>query len=284
MPWFAEIEIGRASARLGDQPGTPSRLPFFDGVRSLDPKELVVSFAAEPLVDDPRHGRVRGTDAFLDYVRALRDWLEDETAGVVEPIRVTRTPARFVEEVSVKLRGDHPELPVAIVTDLADDGRLRAMRVYHSLWPLTGGHEIRSPLLAHEPSIELEGSPADYQRGLAAGDGATIVAAFEPDGIVREPAGGPFTYTGEGHQRIYHLLFANGGGIPLEFCTVTDDGVACAIEYNCTRWGRDVIPHQAGVAVYERGPSGRLSAARIYDDVTPPESSDSSVQASSDRP
>jgi hypothetical protein len=255
-------------------------VPFFDGVLHRDPDELAASFATDPLVDDPRHGRVRGTAAFVDYVRALREWLVEQTAAVVKPIRVTATPQRSVEEVSIELRGDHPELPVAIVTDLAGHGRPRALRVYHSLWPLTGGHEIRSPLLAGDPSVALHGAPAAYQRGLAAGDAAAIVAAFEPDGVVREPAGGPFTYTGDRHRRIYDLMFANGGGIPLELCTVTDDGTACVLEYNCVRWGQDAVPPQAGVAVYQRGPSGRLSAARIYDDVTPPEASDSSGPAS----
>jgi hypothetical protein len=50
---------------------------------------------------------------------------------------------------------------------------------------------------------------------------------------------------------------------------VSDDAVLHA--------GKDSIPAQAGVAVYVRGESGRLAAARIYDDVTPPGSSDSSV-------
>ena len=43
------------------------------------------------------------------------------------------------------------------------------------------------------------------------------------------------------------------------------------------RWGVTDIPPQAGVAVYERGSSGLLSAARIYDDVEPPTVADTSV-------
>ena len=271
MPWFPELEAGRALAARAE------RLPFFAGIESRDAEQLARSFAAEPLVDDPRHGRVNGSDAFARYVEAQRAWLREDTAGV-DPVRLTLTPERSVEEVSVRLPGDHPELPVAIATDFADDGRLRAIRVYHSLWPLTGGHEVRPPLLDEDPSIVLEGSPADYQRGLAAGDVDQVMAAFEPDATVREPSGGPYTFTGQAHHDIYVLQFANGGGIPLRFCAVTDDGTACAIEYVCDRWGRDAIPPQAGVAVYERGASGKLAAARIYDDVTPPESSDSSAQ------
>jgi limonene-1,2-epoxide hydrolase len=52
---------------------------------------------------------------------------------------------------------------------------------------------------------------------------------------------------------------------------VTDDGVRCAVEYNCVRWGSRDLPPQAGIGVYERGPDGLLAAARTYDDVEPPD-------------
>ena len=55
---------------------------------------------------------------------------------------------------------------------------------------------------------------------------------------------------------------------------MTDDGVRCAVEYNCLRWGsHDLVP-QAGIAVYERGPDGLLAAVRVYDDVEPPMETD----------
>ncbi len=67
------------------------------------------------------------------------------------------------------------------------------------------------------------------------------------------------------HEFMAHLLAS--GGIRLEHCTATDDGVACAIEFNAVQFGSQRLQPQAGVAVYQRGPSGRLHAARIYDDV-----------------
>ena len=70
------------------------------------------------------------------------------------------------------------------------------------------------------------------------------------------------------------MMFAEGG-IGLEYCTVTDDGNAAALEYNALSWGPHQLPPQAGVAVYVRGASGKLAAARIYDDVAPPASADS---------
>jgi hypothetical protein len=52
----------------------------------------------------------------------------------------------------------------------------------------------------------------------------------------------------------------------LEHCAVTDDGRACALEYNAVASGRTAMAPQAGIAVYVRGDGGELAAARIYDD------------------
>src|SRR4029453_1272495 len=115
---------------------------------------------------------------------------------------------------------------------------------------------------------------AEYQRALSAGDIDAIVAAFEPDGYAREPAGGQYIHRGPGGLRaFYELLFSNDGGIPLEHCTLIDDERACALEYNVVRWGKAELPPQAGMAFYFRGEKGKLAAARIYDDVNPPLSS-----------
>ena len=60
-------------------------------------------------------------------------------------------------------------------------------------------------------------------------------------------------------------MLAKSSGIVLEPCTVTDDGRACALEYNVV--ARDGPP-QAGFAVFVRGDDGTLAAARAYDDVS----------------
>jgi hypothetical protein len=97
------------------------------------------------------------------------------------------------------------------------------------------------------------------------------VVAFEPDGYACEPAGAGYIHRGnDGLRTFYERSFSNDGGIPLEHCSVVDDGRVCALEYNVVRWGQTELPPEAGAAVYARGQSGKLAAARIYDDVDPP--------------
>jgi hypothetical protein len=61
--------------------------------------------------------------------------------------------------------------------------------------------------------------------------------------------------------------FYKVGRIHLRHCTVIHDGVACGVEFIADGWGPRPFPPQAGIGVYERGASGLLCAARIYDDV-----------------
>jgi hypothetical protein len=110
-----------------------------------------------------------------------------------------------------------------------------------------------------------------YQAALGTGDAEALVRTFEPDGYYREPIGPHLTHRGTAELRsFFNERLGTRGGIALEPCEVTDDGVRCALEYNCVRWGDSDLPPQAGLGVYERGPDGLLAAARIYDDVEPP--------------
>ncbi|MCI4645043.1 MAG: nuclear transport factor 2 family protein [Hyphomonadaceae bacterium] len=115
----------------------------------------------------------------------------------------------------------------------------------------------------------MSGYVASYHSALRRGDPEACVERFEPDGYAREPAGTRH----EGHPnllRFYRKLRSEAGGVELHHLNVIDDGVRCVLEYNVIAWGGALLPPQAGVAVYERGQSGKLAAARIYDDVAPP--------------
>jgi len=280
MPWmpkFFSAPIAEAR-RAAEAAHTNDAVPFYEGIMAEEHEALVRSFAGEPLVHDPRVGHVEGARGLRAYVSGTVAWLRERDA-VVENVALTLTPNRTVEEVVLYLieAGRRVELPVAVVTDRNPDRTIKTIRVYHSMWPLTGGHRVREPLLPLDPTVAAPDVVGEYQRALAAGDLEAVLATYEDDAYVREPSGGEYVYRGKEKLReVYSFQFANGGGIPLEHCTVTDDGVRCAVEYNCVRWGVTEIPPQAGVAVYERGASGRLAGGRIYDDVDPPAVSDTS--------
>ena len=251
-------------------------VPYFYGLMAGEPDALIESFAGEPEVHDPVRGRVKGVRAFEAFVTETNAWLRKNNA-VVEEVKHVVLEGRDFEEVVLHLQGDIGpiDLPVAVVADRTSDGRINELRIYYSSWPLTGRHANRPPLLQPDPEL-LQQDPqqdivAEYQRALAAGDTDAIVAAFESDGYAREPAGSQYVHKGpDGLRAFYEQLFSNDGGIPLEHCAVIDDKRACVLEYNVVRWGKTQLPPQAGVAVYVRGGSGKLAAARIYDDTEPP--------------
>jgi hypothetical protein len=235
---------------------------------SGDVKAIAAGFAGAPSVDDPFAGAVRGAAALERFVAERRAWLAARGAQL-QPGQVTRVAGRTVVEAVLRLRHDgrDVDLPIAVVGDQASDGRVGALRVYHSFWPLEGKHRVRPPLLHQDPGGRLEGVVAAYQTALASGDVDAIVATFEPDGSFREPSGEPYVHRGQAALRKFMGQILGAGGIGIEHATVTDDGLVCAIEFNAVRFGKRAIPPQAGLAVYERGSSGRLRAARIYDDV-----------------
>jgi hypothetical protein len=282
MPEVFTAPIAEARrAQAEEAASSNDAVPYYEGILSDEPDALVGSFAERrPVLDDPRVGRVEGARGLRAFAEGTARWLRERDA-VVENVALTCTPTRTVEEVVLNLladEGGRVELPVAVVTDRNPDRTVKVVRVYHSTWPLTGEHRVRPPLLPADPNLHAKGTPGVYQRALAEGDLAGIVATFEPDGYAREPSGAAYLHRGtEALYELYAHMFANAGGIGLEHCTLTDDGVRCAIEYNCVRWGDTEIPPQAGVAVYERGAGGLLAAARIYDDVEPPSVSDTSI-------
>jgi SnoaL-like domain len=274
MPFVPELFSAPVLARLEDKWRLDElvAVPYFDGLMAGEPDALVESFAAEPELHDPVRGRVKGKRAFEAFVTEMNAWIARRNVSV-EYVEHVVTERRGFEEVVLHLDGEagRVDLPVAIVADREADGRIDELRIYSSTWPLTGRHANRPPLLQPDPGLRESDIVAEYQRALTAGDVEAIVAVFEPDGYAREPAGGQYIHRGpDGLRSFYQLLFSNDGGILLEHCALIDDNRACALEYNIVRWGKAELPPEAGIAVYARGKSGKLAAARIYDDVNPP--------------
>ena len=274
MPWVPELFSAPVLEQwLDERRKPPRRVRYFDGLVTGELDALVQSFAGEPELHHPVRGRVKGTRAFAAYVADTNAWLSARNASI-EDVERGVTDGRGFEEVVLHLDGgDAPvDLPVAVVADFRPGSELiDELRVYYSSWPLTGRHPTRPPVLQPDPELRESDVVAEYQRALAAGDLDAIVAAFEPDGYAREPAGGEHVHRGSDALRaFYRGVFSNGGGIPLEHCAVAGDERVTALEYNVVRWGKTELPPEAGVAVYVRGTNGKLAAARIYDDTDPP--------------
>ena len=274
MPWAPELFSSPALAAITERRHREHlrSVPFFDGLITGEIDALVGSFAQEPELHHPVRGRIKGDRAFERYAVEMKTWLADRRVKV-EDVNTIRTPASGVEEAVLHFDSDDGRvaLPFAGVGAHDEDDRIIELRLYYSSWPLNGSHAVRQPLLQPNPGLGEPDVVGEYQHALAAGDVEAAVAAFEPDGYVREPAGPDYVHRGTEELRaLYERFFSNGGGIALEHCAVTDDMRACALEYNVVRWGETELPPQAGVAVYVRGQSGKLAAARIYDDADPP--------------
>ena len=275
MPWAPELFSAPALQGVLEKYRRERlrSVPFFDGLVTGEIDALIESFSGVPEVHHPVRGRIRGESAFRRFVDR-----DDLVAGGTQGRRRARQlPASPIRAGSKRssctstATADASRFPWRSPPTATSDERIVELRLYFSSWPLTGRHANRPPLLQPDPDLHAPDVVGEYQRALASGDVDAILATFEPDGYMREPAGDAHVHRGTDELRaLYALFFSNGGGIPLEHCTVTDDGRACALEYNVVAWGRTALPPEAGIAVYVRGDSGRLAAARVYDDSDPP--------------
>ena len=184
-------------------------VPYYDGLMAGEPHALIESFAGEPELHDPVRGRIKGRRAFEEFVTEMNAWLKRHDV-LVENVEHVAIERHGLGEMVLHLGGERgrADLPVAIVADRQPDGRLDELRVYSSSWPQTGRHANRPPLLQRDPELRATDVVGEYQRALSAGDVDAIVAAFEPDGYAREPAGAEYVHRGlDGLRAFYELLF-----------------------------------------------------------------------------
>jgi ketosteroid isomerase-like protein len=272
MPWFPDfasaVELARQQTRaagLADPVGE-----YFAALNKGDTHALETVWPGEVVIYDPRAGEVRGHHQVRRFIGRNLSWLAGLHARA-ETVAATCAGGRAVVELLAHVDHNGRELawPVAVVAESPDELSV-VFRTYCSQWPVDELRHIRPPIL--KPGQDRPGDVVGrYQAALAAGDAEAVVRTFAPDGYFRGPFGPDHAHRGSAELRaFYTMCFSAGGGIGLEDCAVTDDGVRCALEYNCLRWGSHDLPPQAGLGVYERGPDGLLTAARAYDDIEPP--------------
>lgn len=272
MPWFpdfvAAAELARKQTRSAASADPVSQ--YFTALNQGDASALESAWPGDVVVFDPRAGKVHGHRQLRRFVHQNRVWLAERQARI-ETVASTSANGRAVVELLAHLAADGRRLawPVAVVAESSGDLSME-FRTYCSQWPVDGRRHVRPPVLPsrHDQLGDVVGR---YHAALNAGDIDEIVSTFAPDGYLREPVGAPGVHRGTDELRSFFTrCFSAGGGIYLQHCVVTDDGMRCAVEYNCARWGSHELPPQAGIGIYERGPDGRLGAVRIYDDIEPP--------------
>jgi hypothetical protein len=231
-----------------------------------DADAVVSSFAAHPVVEDPRAGRVEGADAVAQFMTSTAAWLADKSAAVTH-VRTTKAGRRTVAEQILQV-GDI-ELPVAVVA-LDEDAGTTALHVYHTMWPFNRVHTVRPHFVEPEPDAQHSDVVKQFAMALGGGDIDAALALFEADMYMREASGPPYVHWGASSLRAYFQGLFDGGAPTIQKNTVTDDGRCACMEFSAIGWGGQPWPperHQAGLAVYERGDPGRLRAIRIYDDI-----------------
>lgn len=272
MPWLPDFvnaaELARAQTRATARADPAAQ--YLEALSSGETHALEDAWPGEVVVYDPRGGEIRGHRRLRRFVDDNHAWFIAHQARI-ETVASTCANGRAVLELLVELNtedGAAIEWPVAVVAESPDDFSM-VFRTYCSQWPVAWGRPVRPALLP--PGGE---HPADvvaqYRAALGTGDADAIADTFAPNGYYREPIGPHAVHRGKPEIRAYFDELFSNGGLGVQDCAVTDDGVHCALEYNCIRWGDHVLMPQAGLAVYERGPDGLLVAARSYDDLQPP--------------
>jgi limonene-1,2-epoxide hydrolase len=263
MPWFpdfaAAAELMRRQTRAAGQADPVGR--YLTALHDGDEHALEDVWPGEIVVFDPRFGTVRGHRELRDFVRRSRAVLAEHEART-DIVAATVAGRRAVVEVVAHLAAG-VVWPVAVVAEEPDD-RTVVFRSYFSRHPLDGRHHQRPPILDATAAAEAPDVAGKFQAALAAGDVAGAVRLFAPGGYLRDPLDG--THRGAADLDAYFCRAFAHGGIGLDACVVTDDGVRCALEYNRVREGDRDVPPQAGLVVHERGEAGLLAAVRFYDD------------------
>lgn len=270
MPWLPDfvnaVELARRQTRAAGQSDPVTG--YVAALQQGDTRGLETVWPGTVVVEDPHAGRVTGHRQLKAFVKASKQRLAPFQPQF-ETVASTAVDGLAVVELLAHMsRGsDVIDWPIAIVADSPDD-RSVTFRSYFS--PFYTEDPRRSPILASQ-QIGLPDVVSGFLEALDAGDPKAAAASFIPTGYLRESELQPRSHHGTEELRTYFTeQFGDDGSIGLQPCCVTDDGVRCVVEFNCSRWGNQELPPQAGIGVHERGADGLLTAVRVYHDIGPP--------------
>jgi hypothetical protein len=245
---------------------------YIPALLAAQAEQLVRRLGERATVDDPIFGRASGRAGLTTQLERASAWF-GKRLGTFEPLAFTTGSDRDVTEGTLRLvlDGRPASVPVAVVAERRPEREVE-VRVYYSTHSIQGTPTARSPLVPRDDGLGVPPPVAAHLAALSRGDVDALVATFENGATLRDPSGVLYMKDAQGGalRAFYEKMFASSSagqpGIEVIKGGRADDGSTCALEYTVARLrGRDIAP-QPGLAVYERGESGLLRAARLYHD------------------
>jgi hypothetical protein len=245
---------------------------YLPALVSAQAEQLVRRLGDRATVDDPTFGRTTGMPGLAGYLEQAAAWLT-KREGAFEPLAFTTGSDRDVTEGNLMLAidGKRVSVPVAVVAERRPEREVE-IRLYYSTRLIRGTPTVRASLVPQDDELTVPPPVAAHLQALARGDADALVASFENGATLRDPAGATHVREGQGGplRAYYESVFASHpageGGIEVIKGARADDGRTCALEYTVARIRGKDVARQPGLAVYERGESGLLCAARLYHD------------------
>ncbi|MEM6643517.1 MAG: hypothetical protein AAF616_11105 [Bacteroidota bacterium] len=214
-------------------------------------------------------GVAKGKEEAKILLQKQHEYLKDEIKEI-KVFRQFEDKKTLVIEYDILLNNTF-DLP-AVVIATKSEGKFSFVRTYHSVYPITEGHEFRATFLEGKIALTEPEAVVEYFKSIAVGSTEKTMAtlSFEDDVYFREPAGWRWNHKSkEGLKAHFDHFFADGG-VPLKFHNyIFDKEVGTfAGEYACDVWGSATFKSQAGVSIYDiNKETGKITGIRVYDNV-----------------
>lgn len=234
----------------------------------LDPAGLVavgLRLGSRATIDDPLFGRATGQPSVDEHLARQSEWLLQHQASY-ERVRFTTGVDRDVTEGTLELTFGkrQAKLPVAVVAERRKSREVE-LRVYYTTEPIRGAFNVRLPLLDKLDEVVLPGVLGDALAALRSGNLDAFLAVFESESAIRDSRG--FSYGKATGNMEDFFRRATRGGLTMHIGGAAEDGWCTAVEYTLQAQGAQKVTPQPGLMVFERGESGLLRMARLYDDI-----------------
>lgn len=163
------------------------------------------------------------------------------------------------------------DLPAVVIATKEGD-KFSSIRTYHSVYPITEGHEYRATFLDERIELTEPAEVVKYFEAITIGSTEKTMEtlSFKDEVYFREPAGWRWNHKSKEGLKDHFDHFFGDGGVPLKFHNYVFDKEAgtFAGEYACDVWGSAVFKSQAGVSIYDiNKETGKIKAIRVYDNV-----------------